>query len=146
MTQLGALETIRAVSPQINDVGGRFMLHLDTLAIGTQAGYPNGYAWYITGRGGVLGDADADVVAATFAFFNPQTVRKMWQAGIAVEGARRSGTRYATACAAWGRQRLHGVEACISLPYLAVESLHSKPCSLGTTGRLMRRYSVGAMI
>lgn len=125
MTQLGVLETIRAVSPQINDIGGRFMLHPDTLAIGTQAGYPNGYAWYVAGRGGVLGDVDADVVAAAFAFFNPQTVRKMWQAGIAVEGARKSGTRYATACAAWGRQRLHGIEGCDRFGELAVRVVNS---------------------
>lgn len=44
MTQLGALETIRAVSPQINNMGGRFMLHPDTLAKGSEAGYPNGFA------------------------------------------------------------------------------------------------------
>lgn len=112
MTQLGALETIRAVSPQINNMGGRFMLHPDTLAKGSEAGYPNGFAWYVAGRGGVLGDVDADVIVAAFAYFNPDIVRKMWQAGTAVEGARRSGTRYAEVCAAWGRQRLDGVEGC----------------------------------
>lgn len=112
MTQLGVLEIIRAVSPQINDIGGRFMLHPDTLDIGTQAGYPNGFAWYVAGRGGVLGDVDADVIVAAFAFFNPKIVRRMWQTGVAVEGARRAGSRYATACASWGRQRLQGVDGC----------------------------------
>ena len=91
MTQLGALETIRAVSPLINDIGGRFMLHSDTRQICKDAGYPNGYSWYVAGRGGVLGDVDADVVASAFAYFNPQVVHKMWEAGRAVESARRVG-------------------------------------------------------
>jgi hypothetical protein len=112
MTQLGALETIQAVSPQINDLGGRFMLHPDTLKIGSEAGYPNGFSWYVAGRGGVLGDVDADVIVSAFAYFNPKIVRKMWLAGVAVEGARNSGSRYASACAAWGRQRLQDIEGC----------------------------------
>jgi len=125
MTQLGALDTVRAVSPQINNIGGRFMLHSDTLAIGTQAGYPNGYAWYVTGRGGVLGDVDADVIVAAFGFFNPQLVRNKWEAGIAVEGARRSGSRYAAACAEWGRQRLHSIDGCERFSELAERVVNS---------------------
>lgn len=119
MTQLSALETIRAVSSQINDLGGRFMLHPETLKIGSDAGYPNGYAWYVTGRGGVLGDVDADVVVAAFAYFNPQVVRKMWIAGTTVEGARKAGERYALACAEWGRTRLQDVEGCTRFVELA---------------------------
>ncbi|MEO5973718.1 MAG: hypothetical protein ABIQ38_00740 [Ilumatobacteraceae bacterium] len=125
MTQLGALETIRAVSPLINDIGGRFMLHPDTLKIGTDAGYPNGYAWYVAGRGGVLGDVDADVVISAFAYFNPEVVRKMWNAGNQVESARQSGSRFATSCAAWGRQRLHDVEGCERFVELAERLVNS---------------------
>lgn len=125
MTQLGALETIRAVSPQINDLGGRFMLHPDTLAIGSQAGYPNGFAWYVTGRGGVLGDVDADVIVAAFAYFNPKIIRRMWESGIAVEGARRAGSRYAEACAAWGRQRLKDAKGCDRFAELAERVVES---------------------
>ena len=57
------------------------MLHPDTLKIGSEAGYPNGFAWYVAGRGGVLGDVDADVIVSAFAYFNPKIVRKMWLAG-----------------------------------------------------------------
>lgn len=95
------------------------MLHPDTFAIGTEAGYPNPFAWYVAGRGGVLGDVDADVIVAAFAYFNPDMVRKMWEAGTAVEGARRSGSRYAKACAGWGRQRLQGVDGCARFAELA---------------------------
>lgn len=125
MTQLGALETIRAVSPLINDIGGRFMLHSDTRKIGEDAGYPSGYSWYVAGRGGVLGDVDADVVVSAFAYFNPQVVRKMWEAASAVESARQSGSRFATSCAAWGRQRLHDIEGCDRFAELAERLINS---------------------
>lgn len=125
MTQLGALETIRAVSPLIYDIGGRFMLHPDTRKIGADAGYPNGYSWYVSGRGGVLGDVDADVVISAFAYFNPQVVRTMWEAGRAVETARQSGSRFANSCAAWGRQRLQDVEGCERFVELAERLVHS---------------------
>lgn len=125
MTQLGAMETIREVSPQINNLGGRFMLHPETLKIGSEAGYPNGFAWYVVGRGGVLGDVDAEVVVAAFAYFNPRIVRKMWEAGLAVEGARAAGSRYAQACAQWGRQRLQDVDGCDRLAELAERLVNS---------------------
>ena len=82
------------------------MLHPDTLNPGKAAGYPGGFAYYVAGRGGVLGDVDASVVISAFAFFAPGLVRSLWDAGIAVEGARRASDRYALACAEWGRQRL----------------------------------------
>lgn len=125
MTQLGALETIRTVSPLINDIGGRFMLHPETLKIGAEAGYPNGYAWYVAGRGGVLGDVCADVIISAFAYFNPGVVRKMWAAGGAVESARQSGSRFANACSTWGRQRLQDDADCQRFAHLAERLVNS---------------------
>jgi hypothetical protein len=95
------------------------MLHPETLAAGTEAGYANGFAWYTAGRGGVLGDVDADVVISSFAYFEPGLVRKMWEAGTAVEGARAAGRRYAKACADWGAKRLSGVAGMDRLAQLA---------------------------
>ena len=82
------------------------MLHPDTLSPGKAAGYPGGFSYYVVGRGGVLGDVDASVVVSAFAFFAPSLVRSLWDAGVAVEGARKASDRYALACAEWGRQRL----------------------------------------
>jgi hypothetical protein len=78
------------------------------LAAGKSVGYPNSYAYYFAGRGGVLGDVDADVVRAALGFFEPVLVRKMWEAGTAIEGARAAAARYGAACAGWGRARLAG--------------------------------------
>ena len=72
------------------------------------AGYPNGFAYYVAGRGGVLGDVDADVVVSAFAFFEPGLVRKLWNDGIAVEGARASARRYGAACSSFWAERLAG--------------------------------------
>ncbi len=95
------------------------MLHPDTLGGCNEVGYPNGYAYYIAGRGGVLGDVDADVITAAFGFFDPGLVRKMWDRGRAVEGAAASAARYAEACAQFGRARLGAFDGAERLAELA---------------------------
>ena len=86
------------------------MLDREVLGPCKTFGYPNRYAYYFAGRAGVLGDVDADVVSAGLGFFEPALVRKMWDAGIAVEGARAAAARYGAACAHWGRSRLVGFD------------------------------------
>jgi hypothetical protein len=97
------------LSPLFGSFCGKgFMLAPEVLAAGKEAGYANGFEYYAVGRGGVLGDCDADVVVAAFGFFEPGLVRKMWQGGIGVEGARAAGHRYAVAACDWGRKYLDG--------------------------------------
>jgi hypothetical protein len=67
-------------------------------------------AFYVAGRGGVLGDVDGEVVAAAFGFFEPASIAARWEAGKAVAGAREAARRYNEAAAAWGRDRLADVE------------------------------------
>lgn len=83
------------------------MLHPEVLGPGREAGY-GGFAYYVVGRGGVLGDVDAKVVASAFGFFAPGLVSKLWDDGVTVEGARAGARRYAAACADFGRRRLGG--------------------------------------
>lgn len=82
------------------------MLHPEVLGPGKDAGYPGGFSYYVVGRGGVLGDVDADVVVSAFGFFAPPLITSLWNAGVVVEGARAGARRYADGCAAWGRARL----------------------------------------
>ncbi|MEY2422716.1 MAG: hypothetical protein QOI95_2783 [Acidimicrobiaceae bacterium] len=110
MGELSAAEVVRAADPVIHDVGSKFMLHPETMARAAEQGYANGFAFYFAGRGGVLGDVDADVVAAAFGWFNPAIVRAMWDEGVAIGGARETARRYNEACAAWGRDHLTGVD------------------------------------
>jgi hypothetical protein len=105
-------ESVRALAAPAGDVGGRWMLHREVIGQCRSFGYPNAYAYYVAGRGGVLGDVDADVVGSAFGFFEPALLRKMWEAGVAVEGARNAASRYGAACAQWGRSRLVGFDGC----------------------------------
>ena len=109
MAELSSVELVNKTAGVVGELGARYMLHPETAAIGTAAGYTNGWAWYVLGRGGVLGDVDADVVASAFGFFGSGMIRTMWEAGIGVEGPRAAGRRYTAACAEFGRKRLSGV-------------------------------------
>ena len=113
------MDSVRALTQPVGNLGGMWLLHPEVLQAGREAGYPNGYAYYVTGRGGVLGDVDAGVVSSAFGFFEPGLVRKMWQAGVAVEGARAAGARYTAACAQFGRTRLAGFAGASRLAALA---------------------------
>ena len=108
MPEMTALATAQHIANPIRDVGGKWMLHADTLGPCKDFGYKNGFVYYVVGRGGVLGDVDADVIAAAFGFFEPQLVRLMWEGGVNVEGARQAGHRYGAACASFGRARVTG--------------------------------------
>lgn len=119
MPALSALDAAHALAGPVGDLGSRWMLHPDTLEPAKEVGYANGLLYYAAGRGGVLGDVDADVVTAAFGFFPASLVQQIWPAGIAVEGARAAARRYATACAAFGRARLAGVDGLERLAELA---------------------------
>ncbi len=113
-----ALETAKRIAAPIGAAGGAFMLHPEVLQPGKDAGYPGGFAYYVVGRGGVLGDVEANVVTSAFGFFAPALIKSLWDSGVVVEGARAGSDRYATSCAAWGRSRLasfDGVEELDSL-------------------------------
>ena len=53
------------------------MLDPDTMAHGAEASYPNGFAYYVVGRGGVLGDVDSDVVYSAFMFFERSLIDQL---------------------------------------------------------------------
>ncbi|WP_433473531.1 SCO6745 family protein [Spirillospora sp. CA-142024] len=106
MGELSAAETVRAADKIIHDVGSRWMLSGATARHGQEHGFENPFAYYFAGRGGVLGDVDASVVAAALGWFEPAFVRAQWDEGVAVAGAREATRRYALGCAAWGEARL----------------------------------------
>jgi hypothetical protein len=98
----------RLLADPIGDAGGRWLLAREVLDPAKGNGYPNGFVYYFLGRGGVLGDVDADVVTAAFGFFRPSPVRTMWELGLAVEPPRQAAARYGAACADYGRAHLAG--------------------------------------
>ncbi|MFA1547711.1 SCO6745 family protein [Actinomadura chokoriensis] len=106
MPELTAAETVRAADETVHDIGAKWMLDPAVSRHGKELGYANPFAFYFAGRGGVLGDVDAEVVSAAFGWFEPGFTRAMWENGIAVAGAREAARRYTTAFTAWGEQHL----------------------------------------
>ena len=101
MTTLSGNALAQSIDPSLNMLGVKYMLAPETGAIGKAAGYPRGFAFYMAGRGGVLGDVDPDVVYAAFMFFDKELVTSAWNQGIAVEGPGPASRRYAAAADAW---------------------------------------------
>jgi hypothetical protein len=105
-----ATQVASTIAPLIGSLGAKYMLDPETMAHGAEAGYPNGFAYYVVGRGGVLGDVDSDVVYSAFMFFERTLIDKLWKAGVAVEGARVASKRYMQSCDAWGKKHLANVD------------------------------------
>lgn len=125
MTTLTGRELSASIDSTVGIIGGKFMIHPETMAIGAEAGYPNGFVFYMRGRGGVLGEVDADVVHSAFMFFNKDIITKMWTGGVATEDARAAGRRFAAACQAFGTKRLSGAADMDRLATLAEKVIAS---------------------
>ncbi|QXJ21870.1 hypothetical protein AGRA3207_002775 [Actinomadura graeca] len=85
-------------------LGGSFMLSREAKAFSDGTGL-QGWAPYFRGRFGVLGDVDADVVAAAAGFFPAGTARRAWDAGAGLPAAD-AAARYAAAAHDFGRRKL----------------------------------------
>ena len=110
MQSLNETQVAAAIAPLISSVGSKYMLDPETMEHGVKAGYPIGFAYYVAGRGGVLGDVESDVVYSAFMFFDRSLIDKLWKTGIAIEGARQAGKRYMQSCDEWGRKHLSSIE------------------------------------
>lgn len=97
---MDTLATAVATAGPIGGIGSRFMLDGETYKRGADLGF-QGLDFYVVGRGGVLGEVDADVVSAAFTFFEPSAVRTLWDQGRSVMPPARAAVEFAGACAAW---------------------------------------------
>ncbi|WP_280263331.1 SCO6745 family protein [Nocardia wallacei] len=93
-----------AVKDQIQQVGAGFMFSRETKKFGAATGTDGFLGPYTRGRGGVLGDVDADVVTAAFGFFHPETVRAAWDS--VTMPAAEAAAGYLAACQDFGRRKL----------------------------------------
>ena len=97
-----ALAVVRATSEPIHDIGTAIYLSPDVMAQAGEWGWTNPITFYFAGRGGMLGDVSADVVAAALGWFQPDVVRMMYAEGAGVAGAKEAAARMAEAHGAWG--------------------------------------------
>ncbi|MBO2446442.1 hypothetical protein J4573_05035 [Actinomadura barringtoniae] len=97
-------EIAAAVGLPIGRLGGGFMISREAKGFSEATGL-KGWAPYFRGRFGVLGDVDADVVAAAAGFFPAETVRSAWEAGSDLPAAI-AAEQYAGVAHAYGRRVL----------------------------------------
>jgi hypothetical protein len=102
---MDALDAATRTATAVSQVGSHFMLDGNTYKRGAELGF-QGLDFYVTGRGGVLGDVDADVVSAAFTFFEPGAVRTLWEQGTAVMPALLAATEFADCCATWAEHHV----------------------------------------
>jgi hypothetical protein len=96
---------VNRIATAIVALGGGYMISPEARDAGKAAGF-RGWQFYMCGRGGVLGDVDADVVTAALGFFPAERVRTAWESGRAVAAPEQAARTYAEVAAAWGRNRL----------------------------------------
>ncbi|MFC9897674.1 hypothetical protein ACFVMC_28630 [Nocardia sp. NPDC127579] len=99
-----------AVSDQIQRAGGSFMFSREAKEFAASTGVDGFLGGYVRGRGGVLGDVDADVVCSAFGFLPLTTIRTGWESTAAVPAAK-AAEGYLAACQDFGRRKLATFEA-----------------------------------
>jgi hypothetical protein len=102
---MDAQTAAKASATAVSQVASHFMLDGGTYAKGAGMGF-QGLDFYALGRGGVLGDVDADVVAAAFAFFEPGYLRAQWEQGRAVMSPSEAARAWATVGGEWAEEHL----------------------------------------
>lgn len=102
---MDALAAAEETAPAVSSITSHFMLDGNTYKHGATLGF-SGLDFYIAGRGGVLGDVDAGVVTAAFAFFEPGHVRTQWEAGRAVMAPAEAAAAFAERAYAWADEHV----------------------------------------
>ena len=101
-------ELVAQACPLFNDTGWAYYFTPETVARGTELGL-KGPQFYFVGRGGLLGDCDASVVAAAFGYFNPNVIRRAWESSMTVITPREAGLAHWLCSAETGRAKLKDV-------------------------------------
>ncbi|MCU1371637.1 MAG: hypothetical protein JWO77_2831 [Ilumatobacteraceae bacterium] len=102
---MDTLEAAAASGDAINGLGTKFMLDLDTYVYGATLGF-EGADFYLSGRGGALGDVPAGVVAAAFVFWNPAFVAAGWDRTAGVMPRREAAQEFAGVCHRWAEEHM----------------------------------------
>jgi hypothetical protein len=94
-----------ASAAAVTGIASHFMLDPATYATGADLGF-EGMTFYVAGRGGALGDVDADVVTATFIYFHPDMIRAGWDGTAAVMPRLAAAQAFAECAHRWGRNHI----------------------------------------
>jgi hypothetical protein len=125
-----AEETARRTADAIVSLPSKFIVDMDTYARGAELGF-DGIDFYFAGRAGVLGDVDADVVAASLVFFNPDTVHKAWDASADVMPRLQAALEFSRCAHQWAARNLPPDVDYARLAELAQRAIaHASPAGL----------------
>lgn len=89
----------------IVNLPSKLMTNPEAYARGGELGF-EGMDFYISGRGGAVGDVPADVVTAAFVFFEREAVRVPWERSAAVMTRRQAAEAWASVYAQWADRLL----------------------------------------
>jgi hypothetical protein len=99
-----------AQTTAIGDLGGApWYFAPETLAKGKEHNL-DGFRFYFLGRGGVLGDVEAEVVSSAFGYFNPALVEKLWTTAKERMDPREAARAYLSCCHDFARAKLADVD------------------------------------
>lgn len=98
-------EAAVASADAVSNLTSRFMLDAATYIHGGSLGF-EGMSFYTSGRGGVLGDVDAEVVTEAFVFFHPDNIKTNWAGGADVMPRAQAALEFMNCCSKWGEDHL----------------------------------------
>lgn len=122
-------DSARTAGASMGEAVSIFMLHPETFAGSSAAGYTNPLSGYVAGRGGVLGDASGATVASVFSIFEPNFTAALWDEGVAVRGAVGAAQVYWDQVAEFGRRYLDGAEGVDRIAELGEKVIAAAPTS-----------------
>jgi hypothetical protein len=93
----------------IGRLGGAWYFDPNTVATGKEHNL-DGFRFYFLGRGGVLGDVEAEVVSSAMGYFNPALVDKMWTTAKERMAPRDAARLYLSCCHEFGRAKFGGID------------------------------------
>jgi hypothetical protein len=101
-------ELLNTVCPSIGSLGAAYYFTPETLQMGKDLGL-DGFRFYFIGRGGVLGDVEAPVVASAFGYFEAGLVERIWNDARQVISPRDGGRAHVEAARSFGRSHFADV-------------------------------------
>jgi hypothetical protein len=104
-------QTAACSKTAVTELGGAFSEDPRTLRRARQLGL-SGWAFYVAGRGGALGDVRPDTVAAALGFISPDAVYDGWDAARQVSDPGEVATQNLAECCRWGNEHLAGNAGC----------------------------------
>ncbi|WP_239075281.1 SCO6745 family protein [Planosporangium flavigriseum] len=111
-------QTASFVKNAVLELGGAFRQDPPTTRKARQLGL-TGWAFYVAGRAGALGDVCPDTAAAAMAFVAVEAVRDGWEAARKVAPPAEVAGHSAAECARWGREKLTSLSGLSRLVELA---------------------------